>query len=161
MYGWTADAGGPPPHPDHQKEPVAEPQTLQAPITFTAPPPQEVSEGPGTLQQQPGTLQQQPGTLQQHEQPGTLQQPEQPGTLQKPQETPQGEEELPHNSCCDDGSGGEEDGYLIFDDNDGEGSDNEDAVPDGDGAIKPYIRFTDRFPSDLSWNDIVVDPLSS
>ena len=136
--------GGSGPSPNHhqqgsqpvQEEPVTlkeEPQTLQeAPITFTAPPPQEVSAS--NVDEGPGTLQ------------------------QEPQEPPQG---APHDGCCGDGSGGEEDGYLIFDDNDGEGSDNEDAVPDADGAIKPYIRFTDLFPSDLSWNDIAVDPLSS
>lgn len=34
----------------------------------------------------------------------------------------------------------------------------DDDKPDGSGSIKPYIRFTDRFPSDLSWSEIKVAP---
>jgi hypothetical protein len=153
MYGW-----GPPQEPPQGPQTLS---TLKEEGNDSACGPQSVVEEPCTLKEEPQTLQDAPITFSAGSPPP--QSPdEKPVTLQQPPQEPQVGADEGTQACTGTEPNGSDDDYFYFNgEHLSEADSDEDEVPDGDGAIKPYIsRFNERFPLNLSWNDIAVDPLS-
>lgn len=150
MYGWRPDGSDPrtlsslstqpQPSDTHHQPPqtldtrVQEHQTLhevKAPLDQAPPPPTIIPPKP-LEKPEGGPLQESGGGADGKEAPETLEEPDEGGD------------------------------FLYYDDRDDIGSSPEEDEPagDGSGTIKPYVRFTDRFPSNLSWDEIKTDPTS-
>ena len=140
MYGWTQDGSDP------SKKNTAvrgEPQGAhQEPPNLTRTP------TPGGPPEQPDTLTDDRPTIQSPSPPPHIDAPthgndEEPSTLNEAPPNAEGgaEEDSPQED-------------FVYVDTDEDSSDEAEEGPDGSGTIKPYIRFNDRFPCDLSWKDI-------
>lgn len=135
MYGWS---------PEAEEQPQLDQKDERHAQTETYEEPQTLKEGPQTLVEEPQTLKEAPVTF-----------TEAPTTLHEPEKS---EQELEKHAAAGSPESGSDEYFIVKEEL---SSPDEEEVPDGDGAIRPYIRFDKQFPVDLSWSDIPVDPLSS
>lgn len=142
MYGWKlTDAAAVAPqtsqtpdiHAQDPRRPVQEPQTVRedpAPLNQNPPPPP-----PSVITTDPQTLPEGPS---QSGEVGVA-------AVEEPQ-------------TLDEEDGAHDDFVYVEDREEVISSPEEEEDDPSGGTIKPYIRFTDRFPTELSWDEIKIDP---
>ena len=167
MYGWRASNADPRTLPTEPQAPDSRPREPQPPDSHPREPqpPDSRPQDPQTLDtkvQEYQTLQDTKAPLDQQPPPPAIVTPDPPRMQQggPPQEGGGGAASRESTQMLEIE---EPDVEFIYEDRDEIGSspeEEEDASGDGSGTIKPYIRFTERFPSDLSWDEIKIDPLS-
>lgn len=148
MYGWT-----PPTNTQQQQQQQQQGDGVEVFQTLKMNPLEATKEELQTFEKTGDLQTLETGTHKEDLPDASTQEPE---TLQDAQSTesqaPQGQQQEPV------GENGHDD-YLYYEEeeeNAGESSPEEEEGPDGSGTIKPYIKFSDRFPKELSWSDIKV-----
>lgn len=142
MYGWTA-----PPQPISQASPEKTSPQKEPPVDPLKEP-QSLIQEPQTLKEEVHNTETQP--------PTEVSKEDDPMLADRPPET------LSEGGGAANPANGNAD-YVIYDEDEEYFQDEEEEEEvdntDGNATIKPYIRFnTDRFPVDLSWSDIKIDP---